>query len=444
MTAADAADALFVAVRKGRTTVGETAKAFPKVANAAGAMGLELKEASAIYATLTLTAKNSADASTQAAALLSATTKPTKQATDALKALNSQRSEENQLRIDSAALKDLGATKFAEQFENLNETDLAKLFGGERARKGVQGLIANLDKLEETRKAEADRAGAAEQAAKVIGKTRAQRRKLLEARMDDARLAIGEAVIPVADALTPALVEVATVVGEIAESHPEIIKVGGALAIAAVGFGKVGQGLVGFSRTMESFAAITRVARGAVNKLEPAMQSAIGGSKAGMLGAGIAALSLGVAIGTFLDEQFALSDKIARRLSGVDDEQRVEQRGLQGLPGTTKAIVKDSQGNIVTDVNERRALAMQRSFALSQEGKNEGEISAALTQQGFLSDEFSVQAQQRRRKNVQAGRPELNVRIEVDSEGVARVKGVQQSNYEGDVKTDTGEGLAFN
>jgi TP901 family phage tail tape measure protein len=445
VTAADASDALFVAVQKGRTTVGETARAFPKVASAAGAMNLELSEAAAIYSTITLTAKSSADASTQAAAFLSATVKPTKAAKDALAELNSEREKSGKtaLRIDSKALKDMGSLDFAAQFKGLDETDLAKLFGGERARKGVQGLIANLDKLDESRKAQAKRTGETEKAEDKISKTRAHRLKLLESRIQGAKLDIGEAITPLADTLLPVVTDLAKIGGEFASNHPDIIKGAGALGVAAVGFGKIGQGVVGVSRTVGALRSLNNLMGPAAGKIG-GLIGKLGPGKLGMIGA-IGGLSF--AIGTFIDRQLGLSDKLAARLAGTSEEKRATTRG--GVGFAEKKLITDASGKEITDPAARAAAAKKASSRLMRGGTVKGDVTAALYNEGFTAKDIEASygigpARSRRSGSAeQVGSSKIDVKVSVE-DGRIKVNSVTSSNHEGEVNATTGDGVGLN
>ena len=453
VTAADASDALFVAVQKGRTTVGETARAFPKVASAAGAMNLKLGEAAAIYSTITLTAKSSADASTQAAAFLGATVKPTKAATDALKRLNRERGREDRradkkagrklgttkraaLRIDSKALKEMGSLDFAAQFKGLDETDLAKLFGGERARKGVQGLIANLDKLDEARKAQAKRTGETEKAEKTISKTRAHRLKLLKSKMDDAKLTIGEAITPLADTLIPVVTSLAFTAGRLAEDHPGIVKGAAALGVAAVGFGKIGEGVVGVTRTVDAFRGLGPVMGKAAGKVG-GLIGKLGPGKLGLLGA-IGGLTF--AIGTFIDRQLGLSDKLsdaAARIVGIKTDSAARRNaGELGseLAAGGKKVVRDAAGKEITDPAELRRARGRRQLELYIAGQDMASAETTLLSEGFAPKGAAQSGQ---------GRSAIDVKVSVE-DGRVKVNSVTSSNHEGEVNATTGDGVGLN
>ena len=445
VTAADASDALFVAVQKGRTTVGETARAFPKVASAAGAMNLKLGEAAAIYSTITLTAKSSADASTQAAAFLSATVKPTKAATDALKRLNRERRREDKkaggpkraaLRIDSKALKEMGSLDFAAQFKGLDETDLAKLFGGERARKGVQGLIANLDKLDEARKAQAKRTGETEKAEKTISKTRAHRLKLLKSKMDDAKLTIGEAITPLADTLIPVVTSLAKIGGELAKDHPGIVKGAAALGVAAVGFGKIGEGVVGVTRTVDAFRGLGPVMGKAAGKVG-GLIGKLGPGKLGLLGA-IGGLTF--AIGTFIDRQIGLSDKlsdVAARIVGIKTDSAARRNASElgnELAAGGKKVVRDAAGKEITDPAELRRARGRRQLELYIAGQDMASAETTLLSEGFAPKGAAQSGQ---------GRSAIDVKVSVE-DGRVKVNSVTSSNHEGEVNATTGDGVGLN
>lgn len=448
---AQAADALFSIVKKGRTTLDQTARAFPKAASAAGGIKLPLAEAAGAFATLTLTTKSSSVAATQFSALIAATAKPTIQAEKALARLNSERRRSglDEVDITSAGLREKGVAGFAAQFQGVDDNTLAKLFGSKQARAAIVAFRDNIEGLTAAITDAENSTGAAEKAFATQSKTRAQRLKVLEANLDAAKLAIGEAVAPIVDELTPSLVGVAEVAASLAREHPGIVKAGGALAIAAVGFGKVGEGIVGVTRTMGALRNMAAIAGPAVSKLA----GLVGGTgKLGMIGA-VGALSF--ALGTFIDHQLGISDAIAAKLAGTGDEKRVAEQGAVGFL-SDKALIKDDAGNVITDPRQRAALAAQRRGQLLRSGTVKGDLNAALFSQGFTAKDVDSSlgigpSRSRRTGNVDSVGPgdvdrppgRLDVNIKVASDGTATVTGVQQSNFEGEVDASAGEGVAI-
>ncbi len=446
---AQAADALFSIVKKGRTTLDQTARAFPKAASAAGGIKLPLAEAAGAFATLTLTTKSSSVAATQFSALIAATEKPTIQAEKALKKLNRQRRKAGLDKVDitSGGLREKGVAGFAAQFQGVDDKTLAQLFGSKQARAAVIAFRDNIDGLNSAITDAKNSSGAAEKAFATQSKTRAQRLKILEANLDSARLAIGEAVAPIVDELTPSLVGVAEVAADLARDHPGIVKAAGALAVAAVGFGKVGQGIVGVSRTVNAL-------KGAADLASPAVKGLaglVGGpGRLGMIGA-VGALTF--AAGTFVDDWLGLSDKLVAGIGdilGTGDTGAARQDAGQlakDLAAGGKREVQDAAGNVITDPGQLKQLRAQRKLQLVLGGQDADSAEASLLSEGFArqgrGSGISRLAGRAQSAAQDAARGALDVKITVDSEGKATITGVTQSNFEGDVDASNGEGVAI-
>ena len=435
--AADASDVLFTIVRKGRTTLGETAAAFPKVASAAGGMKLKIEEAAAIFSTLTLTTKSSAVASTQASALLSATQKPTQGAIKALKALNRQRKKNNKeaLRIDSEALKDIGAVKFAQQFKDLDDATLAKIFGAKNARAGLIGLISNIESLKEGITAQQTRLGAANDAFIKISQTRAQRLKVVDAQIEDAKLAVGEAILPLTEQLVPALAGTASFVGELARNSPVLTTMAGSAALLFVGLGKVGRVMIGVDRGIKGLTAASSLLSKGINS---------------PLGAVTAIAGLGTLIAAEFAPQLigateSLSDKLGRelaRIQGFSQENKTGRQSAAQLAAELRTggrkVLRGADGKEITDRATRVQLAAAEEQKLRRGGVGENTISQTLLNKGFRADEFGVAANQRA-LNQGSIQSKVDVSIRLDQDGRATVAGVEKSNHEGGVEIRNGE-----
>lgn len=444
--AADASDILFTIVKKGRTTVSQAASAFPRVASAAGGMGIKVDEAAAAFSTLTLTASSSAEASTQAAALFAATAKPTQQARKALVKLNRQLglTGDEKKRIDSAFLKEKGIVEFVKQFEDVDDDVLANLFGSKQARAGLVGLRANIDSLQEGITAQEGREGAATEAFGKLDKTRAQRLKVLQAQIDDAKLSVGEALIPITEQLLPFASMLAGFAGDFARHNPAITSAVGGLGFAAIGIGKVGDTIVGVSRAARGLTGVTRGLTGAAGLAFTGVDKLAGlvGGK-GNLGLVGAALAAGGAIGTLIDQNFGLSDAIAKFLAGTSDEKRVDKEERTAGFLAERAVIRDESGAEVTSSTQRAQLANQARRKFLSEGFVKGDVTAALQRQGFTQSDIESSldigpARSRRTGGAEVvGR--LDVSIKVDSEGNASVTGVTQSGTQGEVDVRNGE-----
>jgi hypothetical protein len=337
----------------------------------------------------------------------------------------------------------MNATDFAAQFKGLDETDLAKLFGGERARKGVQGLIANLDKLDESRKAQAKRTGETEKAEDKISKTRAHRLKLLESRIQGAKLDIGEAITPLADTLLPVVTDLAKIGGEFASNHPDIIKGAGALGVAAVGFGKIGQGVVGVSRTVGALRSLNNLMGPAAGKIG-GLIGKLGPGRLGMVGA---ALAGGMALGTLIDNLTGFSDWVASFANDpvfekintrkvATTQAQIKERKQADITRLDKLISADGfmdkvSGRTASRVVERSRL-QHELFRLNRKAESSGgDIGAIGGDGGGVGKPGST------------GRPAIDVKVSVE-DGRIKVNSVTSSNHEGEVNATTGDGVGLN
>jgi TP901 family phage tail tape measure protein len=445
--AAKASDLLFSIVKKGRTTLDQTARAFPKVASAAGGIKLPAAQAAGAFATLTLTTKSSAVASTQLAALIGATAKPTEQATGALALLNKEREKEDDLAgrkrrkkvdIGSSALRDLGVAGFAAQFEGIDDNTLARLFGSKQARSAIVAFRDNISGLESAISDAENSSGAATKAFETQSNTRAQRLKRLESQLDGAKLALGEAIAPVVDSLTPSLVGIAGVVSELSREYPGVAKAGGALAIATVGVGKLGQGIVGLTTTVTAMRDASSLAVAGINGVN---------SKLGKAGLVASAAAAGFAIGTLVDDLFGFSDKISNFFAGTSEEKRATTRG--GVGFAEKKLITDASGKEITDPAARAAAAKKASSRLMRGGTVKGDVTAALYNEGFTAKDIEASygigpARSRRSGSAeQVGSSKIDVKVSVE-DGRIKVNSVTSSNHEGEVNATTGDGVGLN
>lgn len=171
LTAQQASDALFVAVREGQTTFGELASSIGTVAPLAAAVGVEFSELVGVLAFITKSGVSTDEAVTGIRATLTAIIKPTDGAVQALKQFNKETG--NTLELSTQGIKDVGG--FGNFLLKLGEVTggstekLGKLVPNIRALSSVinvaQGDTADFNRiLNET----ATAAGATEIAFKVI------------------------------------------------------------------------------------------------------------------------------------------------------------------------------------------------------------------------------------------------------------------------------------
>jgi TP901 family phage tail tape measure protein len=127
-SAADVSDVMFVAMRAGKTTIGELSDSLGKVAPLAESMDVSFTELTASVAALTKGGISTRESVTGIRAILAAIIKPTKEATDQAAALG--------LEFNAAALSSLGLQGFLQELTAKtkgNKDAMAQLFGGVEA-----------------------------------------------------------------------------------------------------------------------------------------------------------------------------------------------------------------------------------------------------------------------------------------------------------------------
>ncbi len=198
LTAADAADILFVGIKAGKTTADELGGSIGKVASIAASAGLGFDELVASVAALTASGINTTEAITGMRAIIAALLKPSSEAVEI--------AEELGIEFSVAAVKAKGFSGFlADVIEKTggSQEALAQLFGGVEALGPVIAFTgAAGDKLNETMGAMEDRAGAATEAFDKVSASLSQRLKRVMGEMGVAAEQFGTALLTV---LVPAL-----------------------------------------------------------------------------------------------------------------------------------------------------------------------------------------------------------------------------------------------
>jgi TP901 family phage tail tape measure protein len=191
-------DALFVAMKAGKTTIAELSSAIGKVAPLAAQTGVSFDELLASISALTKGGIKTTEAVTGVRAVLAAVAKPTKEASDLANALG--------IEFNAAALQSLGLAGFLEQLvqKTGGSTEaLAQLFGGVEALIPVMALsgqagvdFANI--LEDM----AEKGGATEEAFNKIANSPGFQLNRVMAAIKVEAIELGSAI---ADALVPAM-----------------------------------------------------------------------------------------------------------------------------------------------------------------------------------------------------------------------------------------------
>lgn len=201
-----ASDAFFVAMKAGKTTVGELAANIGTVAPLAKTMGLSLDETLASVSALTKGGISTSEAMTQVRGILAAIVKPSEKAQKAAARLG--------IDFSTTALKTKGLSKFMAELQERvggNQDDMAKLFGRVEALGGVLALTGEqADSFNSILEQMKSKSGAADAAVEKMRNTLDFKWNLIVTEVKNLGIAFGEQVAPALklalDFLTPVVV----------------------------------------------------------------------------------------------------------------------------------------------------------------------------------------------------------------------------------------------
>lgn len=169
LTAAQASDALFVAVREGQTTFTELANTIGPVAPIAAQAGVTFSELTGTIAAITKTGTPTVEAVTGIKAILTSVIKPTEQA--------SKRAAELGLDFTTAAIRSKGFAQFLKDVQVATkgaDSELATLFPNVRALGPVLALVSgNFNEFKRILNETGNAAGASDKAFQIISKSAA-------------------------------------------------------------------------------------------------------------------------------------------------------------------------------------------------------------------------------------------------------------------------------
>jgi TP901 family phage tail tape measure protein len=247
LTAEQAADAMFIAIKAGKTNATELAGTLGRVGATASTLGISFEQMAGSVAAITTKgiATNEAVAGLKAA--LAGIIKPTGDAAKEAQRLG--------ITFDAATLRAKGLPGFLDSITKstkFNADTFGKLFGSVEALNSIQALTANGSKtFNDILDQMAKKGGAAQEAFEKMTRTSKFQATLLDGRLKNAYIAIGEAVQPVVDhvkgfisrgvelfnKLSPRMKQIVTWVGVAAAAFTGLI--GGALGAAGAVAGLV-------------------------------------------------------------------------------------------------------------------------------------------------------------------------------------------------------------
>lgn len=211
--ATQVSDAMFVAMRAGKTTIGELSASLGAVAPLAAQMGVSFDELTAATAALTKGGVSTSVAMTGLRAILAAVAKPSSEAAKLAKQLG--------LEFNTAAIQSKGLAGFMEELRvktGGSQDALAKLFGGVEALVPVLALTGAAGQdLNDILDQQASKAGTTEDAVKKMSQTFDMQFNKAVANVKDLLLQLGlvlqATVLPVLTAFNNNLGTITTVLG---------------------------------------------------------------------------------------------------------------------------------------------------------------------------------------------------------------------------------------
>ncbi len=190
----EVSDAFFIAVKKGKTTVGELSAVVGRLAPTANAVGISMDEMLASIAAVTTQGLKTSEATTGLKAALANIIKPSKDAQKAAKALG--------VDFSTAALRSKGLNQFLKEITGsakFNKDSLGELFTSVEGLNAITALTANQGvKFQDTLDAMANKSGATKTAFDKMADTMAFSENKFAALVEVSKVMIGEALEPLA------------------------------------------------------------------------------------------------------------------------------------------------------------------------------------------------------------------------------------------------------
>ena len=343
ITAAEASDSLFVAMKAGKTTIGELSASLGQIVPIAAASGVSFDETAAAIAALTTQGLSTSSATTGLRAILSSIIAPTDGAAKAASALG--------LEFSTQAIKAKGFSGFLDDVINKtggSETVIAELFGSVEALGAVLAFSAGAgDKFADILVDMEDKAGSAALAMDAIDASAADRLGDAFQSISNTFTRLAENSLPMAAAAAEVL---ASSISFVAGSGEALVAVSKILAVVLAGLA-VGQipaliaRLVVFSTTL-SGASIATAAFTFATKAARLALIALGGP------IGIVFGLLGAAAGAF----FLFRDNAGEMTTSAYDAEAGSLALAKALDMVT-AAEPDSSASVIALANNNVILA---------------------------------------------------------------------------------------
>jgi TP901 family phage tail tape measure protein len=349
LKAADVSDKLFVAMKAGKTTIGELSSSVGQVATLASTAGVSLGEMLAATAAITKGGVTTSEAMTQLRGILTAVVKGAGEATAV--------SNELGLQFNIAALRSKGLAGFLQDVKEKTQGNtevMGSLFGRVEALNGALALTGNqADSFNEILGQMEQSAGATSVAVEKMEATRAHAFAQAQASIEELQISLGSILSPLITAATQGVTYFATehrslavavsgtvaVVGVLATSISLATKayvvISTAIAYAQAGLARYRVETVATTVTTDGLTASTVAASTAMKALGVAVKAV------GFIAVAYAAYELGSALRSLWEEEDAGEaatksleegqDKLAKKFDEISKKTGVTVKSMEDL-----------------------------------------------------------------------------------------------------------------
>jgi len=382
LSAGEASDAMFVAMRAGKTTIGELSASLGNIVPLAASAGIAFDEVVGGIAALTTQGLSTSVATTQLRQVIAGIVKPTQEAKDAAKELG--------IEFDVASLRSKGLAGFLEDIiekTDGNTDEMAKLFGS------VEALGAALafaggggEAFTAIMEAMGMKLGATDVAVKKISESLSKQLSDDLQRLSNIGLEFGEVLLEIAVPALSATVDVLQLLGENADVlTPIILTTGGALVALQLSGTKAAAGLTAAALASVRYVAVAAVLTPQLGLMATAQIALTGATTAltaavtlltgplGVIVAGVAAATIAINLmGNDLDEAAVSAEASAQALGDLDYALRTVNTSTEAGSARARQIAAShyqAAEAALTAAEAEARLALER-FNASQETFN--------------------------------------------------------------------------
>lgn len=262
----DVLDILMQTVKKGRTTFAELAETMPYLGSAAASAGISLEDVGASIDQVRNAGVPASMAGTSLAQAISALAKPSEEAADLMSQYGIVMYENAEGGLDFVKTMAEMSTSLSDLEPGLERAAVLEEIFGKRGMKAAAAMLENTDVLIANREAMYE-SGVAVETYETQMEGAGNQLRILEGRLENARMKIGEQLLPAQLAVNEATV---WFYEGLSSLHPELVKYGGAVLIIA------GNVMTALAPIMQMIASITTLVM--LKKLAAAAEGKHGGS----------------------------------------------------------------------------------------------------------------------------------------------------------------------